>query len=329
VSPTIKDFLGFVVNPPPGDPATTAMSDQVPKSVVTTAAAGSGTIPAADGVGGYTWIASTGPGPAGPQGPTGAQGPPGQGVPAGGLAGYVLAKSSAVDYSTVWQPPGGGPAGPPGQGVPAGGATGQALVKSSSADYATTWVTPAAAGPAGGDLTGAYPNPKLSIATVTSLPGSPVDGQEVYLIADDANGVIWHLRYRAASASSHKWEFVGGPPLTHHVTTNESTASTTYADLATVQNIIAPVAGDYDVTFGAQAYTGTAGYTYVGLFAAAALQVESAILPFAATSPVPHALTWRTLNVGAAVDVRLRFHATSGTAYFQTRFLSLAPVRLG
>ena len=56
---SLKDFLGFVINPPPGDPASTAMSDQVPKSVVTTAAAGSGTIPAADGVGGYAWIAST------------------------------------------------------------------------------------------------------------------------------------------------------------------------------------------------------------------------------------------------------------------------------
>jgi hypothetical protein len=156
---TLKDFLGFVINPPPGDPASTAMSDQVPKSVVTTAAAGSGTIPAADGVGGYTWIASTGPGPPGPQGPTGPTGATGAGVPPGGLAGYVLAKNTAADYNTVWQPPGGGPAGPPGQGVPPGGTTGQQLAKSSNGDYSTTWVTPAAAGPAGGDLAGTYPNP--------------------------------------------------------------------------------------------------------------------------------------------------------------------------
>ena len=105
---TLKDFLGFVINPPPGDPATTAMSDQVPKSVVTIAGAGSGTLPAADGVGGYTWIASTGPGPPGPQGPTGPTGATGAGVPAGGLAGYVLSKATATNYDTVWQPPGGG-----------------------------------------------------------------------------------------------------------------------------------------------------------------------------------------------------------------------------
>src|SRR6516165_7217965 len=108
---TLKDFLGYIINPPPGDPAATAMSDQVPSSVVTTRSAGGGTMPSADGVGGYTWIPSTGPGPTGPQGPAGATGAQGA-------------------------------QGPPGQGVPAGGATGQALVKSSSADYATSWVTP-------------------------------------------------------------------------------------------------------------------------------------------------------------------------------------------
>jgi hypothetical protein len=166
--PTIKDFLGFIVNPPPGDPATTAMQDQVGKSVVTIANAGSGTIPAADGIGGYTWIASTGPGPAGPQGPTGPTGATGAGVPTGGLAGYILAKATATSYDTVWQPPGGGPAGPQGPpgatgatgpqgptgatgapgatgpagpGVPAGGTAGQILVKNSAANYDTAWVT--------------------------------------------------------------------------------------------------------------------------------------------------------------------------------------------
>jgi len=38
----------------------------------------------------------------GPQGPTGPTGPTGPGVPAGGLAGKVLAKKSNTDYDTEW-----------------------------------------------------------------------------------------------------------------------------------------------------------------------------------------------------------------------------------
>jgi hypothetical protein len=49
---------------------------------------------------------------------------------------------------------------------------------------------------------------------LSSLPSSPYDGQEIYYSADPTNGVIWHLRYRSASAPPYKWELVGGPPLT-------------------------------------------------------------------------------------------------------------------
>jgi hypothetical protein len=58
---------------------------------------------------------ATGPqGPAGEQGPAGGTGPQGpagtngQGVPAGGVAGQLLAKTSAVDFSTQWVDPAGG-----------------------------------------------------------------------------------------------------------------------------------------------------------------------------------------------------------------------------
>lgn len=59
------------------------------------------------------------PGPAGPQGEAGEQGPegpqgnPGQGVPAGGIAGQILAKVSANDYDTEWADPPAGELSPP------------------------------------------------------------------------------------------------------------------------------------------------------------------------------------------------------------------------
>ena len=39
----------------------------------------------------------------------------------------------------------------------------------------------------------------INAAAVSSLPGSPVDGQIAPFVADPTNGVIWLLRYRAAS----------------------------------------------------------------------------------------------------------------------------------
>src|SRR5262245_9119425 len=80
-------------------------------------------------------------------------------------------------------------------------------------------------------------------------PASPNDGDLWYLPADTTLGIIWIFRYRAASASAYKWEYIGGPPLRHAISTQETTtAVTTWVDLATVgPRVIVPRAGDYDV----------------------------------------------------------------------------------
>src|SRR5215218_6358847 len=64
------------------------------------------------------------------------------------------------------------------------------------------------------DLGGALEQ-RAPLAVVTALPGSPVDGQEViYQNASMASvGVAWRLKYRSASGSAYKWEFIGGAPL--------------------------------------------------------------------------------------------------------------------
>jgi len=76
-----------------------------------------------------------------------------------------------------------------------GAASGRVLT--SDASGSASWIAPASAP-----------------ALVSTLPASPVDGQEIHYLADATNGVIWHLRYRVAATGSYKWEFVGGPPLT-------------------------------------------------------------------------------------------------------------------
>jgi hypothetical protein len=93
-------------------------------------------------------------------------------------------------------------------------------------------------------------NAGVHIAPVTSLPGSPVNGQDCFYLADATNGIVWHLKYRAASASAYKWECMDGPPLTSEIVTGEATASTAYVDLATTgPQVTLPLAGDYDIKF--------------------------------------------------------------------------------
>lgn len=82
---------------------------------------------------------STVPGPPGDKGDKGDPGAPGQGVPAGGSAGQVLAKSSGADYATAWI----NPPTPTTPGAPT-------YVASVSGTGAPVWAHPAAV--AAGDL---------------------------------------------------------------------------------------------------------------------------------------------------------------------------------
>lgn len=80
------------------------------------------------------------------------------------------------------------------------------------------------------------------VALVTSLPANPVDGQEIYFLADSTNGIIWHLRYRVASS---KWEYVGGPQTVRGRVNGSNGAVIQGVGFTCVRNST----GDYTVTF--------------------------------------------------------------------------------
>ena len=114
-----------------------------------------------------------------------------------------------------------------------------------------------------------------SIALVTTLPGSPRDGQEIFFVADATAGVVWRFRYRAASASSHKWEFVGGPAIRVIDLTPRSQTSgsaNTWAAPNTANQIVIPFAGDYDfdLTGTITVTSGSASTIVAGVAAASA-----------------------------------------------------------
>lgn len=174
----------------------------------------------------------------------------------------------------------------------------------------------------------------------TSLPGSPVDGQEIYYAADATNGVIWHLRYRSGSSSSYKWEFVGGASMSTHPSPATqigpvSLTANTWGDISTAINITAPLEGDYLVAASSSVInTATAGVFYLGIKRGATEEVLFTISDHPADK-------WNQLSVfglvtgvgagGASKVIGLRFKNNFGgtnVIYRLGASLEITPIRV-
>jgi hypothetical protein len=172
-----------------------------------------------------------------------------------------------------------------------------------------------------------------SAGTVTALP-SGYDGQEINYLADATNGVVWRLKYRAASASAFKWESVGAPAPLY---VSSATAIANPAGVAVAPSIILPLAGDYYVDHGS--YFNNNG-------AAASGNVGASLTVDGTTNISDTNILFEFGNVGAGVgsgaavsrgtringmaasaNLRQRFTAVGGLT--QTRWMSVRPVRVG
>lgn len=309
-------------------------------------------------------------GPAGPEGPagakgdTGAQGTPGQGVPSGGAAGHVIQKMSATNYDTAWRdidavlparlkainPPlatdlnsatdagfhwydssiqaNNLPAGVTGRGqvlaINDGTNVRQLLFQAGNDEMWTrrrtvsTW--------SGWVRLGAG-----SVTYGTTPPASPVDGQEWIFPADEANGIQWRFRYRAASASAHKWEFVGGSTLMAAVDASETCNSATFVDLAGGPALTLARAGDYELTFGAESLDANSAAYFVSspkLGAAAASDADG-ITVYTTSGPIVYVgLRALARTLAASSTVKLQHRMTGGQISVRNRWLRAVPVRI-
>lgn len=168
---------------------------------------------------------------------------------------------------------------------------------------------------------------------------APTDGQEVYIIVDATNGVIWHFRYNAGSGSSFKWEFLGGPALMAVIEqaegTYETTTSGTYVDLTTVgPSVTVPRAGDYFIHFGAQASlpatSGQGANMSIKLGASAIANAERVLGQSVAGVAQPFSLA-RTMKRTLAINdvLKAMYRADAGSAAgFNDRFVSAIPIRV-
>jgi len=180
--------------------------------------------------------------------------------------------------------------------------------------------------------------PSLRSTLETSLPPTPFDGQEIYYVANSANGVIWHLRYREAAAGTYKWEFVGGSNLTNEINSLESPVSGgTWTDLPTVgPQVTAPLAGDYEIAFSARLGTTSGGWAGVApkIGAAATNDNDQAQLLGAGFTAgteitVPAARIIRRNVPTASSVIKLQYYNGGGTTDFRYRTLTVRPIRVG
>lgn len=129
-------------------------------------------------------------------------------------------------------------------GVPAGGVGGQVLGKKSAVDFDFAW----------------------SGGLVTSLPANPYDGQECYFLASATDGVIWHLRYRAASSFAYKWEFLGGSDLQIEGSSGGvNPGAAAWSVIQTTMQFTAPLNGEWDIEYGGTIQAGAATLVDIGL----------------------------------------------------------------
>lgn len=163
----------------------------------------------------------------------------------------------------------------------------------------------------------------------TTLPTSPVNGQDYYYVADATNGVVWHLKYRSASASSYKWEFVGGPPLRAYVATAEGTASLTYVALATAgPSVTVPLAGDYDVSIGSVS-TNTGANTNLHGFDVGATGAADAESCRGNQQQTSGSFVVRKTALAASTALVSKYRTTGGTGTWEKRWMEVLPVRVG
>jgi hypothetical protein len=169
-----------------------------------------------------------------------------------------------------------------------------------------------------------------------ALPGSPADGQEIYYLADAANGVVWHLRYRSASGSSSKWEGVGTvSPLSAETAGAVSTSSASFVDIdGTTPSITVPLAGDYMIQIGARISNNTidGGGLMTPKIGAAASSDGDAVVSYSSTVNAEHHASrlLRRNGLAASAVVKLQYRlAGPGAASFARRTLQVWPVRVG
>jgi len=175
-------------------------------------------------------------------------------------------------------------------------------------------------------------SPSLLATVATTLPGSPVDGQQAILVDSTSTPTYsWLVQW---SSVASRWLFIGGTPVVKRVETSETTTSTTFADLTTVgPSFTVPRAGVYVCLIGANANQNTASNdAYIGLRAGSTAATDLAAfrnISSGSQNQVSIATVFQTAAVVASDVLKVQYRiGGTGTAQFLMRSLQVVPVYL-
>jgi len=175
--------------------------------------------------------------------------------------------------------------------------------------------------------------PAAALGYATTLPGSPVDGQEAILVDSTTNPTFqWRFRFNNGNSTAYKWELVGGVSAEAAVATDESLGATTGAwlDATTVgPSITVARAGIY--RYDAVAFASTAGGPVgaaFGVAIGAGTPASYSGLTSGGANLYGGGATSGTITLAAGNEARLRYIQQGGSTHVATRVLHLIPVRV-
>lgn len=169
--------------------------------------------------------------------------------------------------------------------------------------------------------------------TASTPPASPVDGMLWRLPAASGSGIYWLFQYDSSQAT-YKWVFIGGPPMSHEILTDETTSSTTYVDLTTVgPTLTLPRGGDYKTEFGAQMYNATGSNAAVAAIkrgAAATSDNDSIFIQNPTANLVlPGSRSLIITGMAASDVVKVQYKSSAATAaHALRRYMMITPIRI-
>jgi len=170
----------------------------------------------------------------------------------------------------------------------------------------------------------------------TTLPASPIDGQEHVLVNSvTAPDWQWRFRYNAGNTTAYKWEFIGGAPYSV-VGGSMNTSSTTPVVITGAPTFTFPRAGIYTVLFGGLVQNN--GGTVSGAYAApmqiyvngAAVGGQAISTPTAGYvgTSISQAVPGVNPAAGQGLDMRGWNGSAGPTTAFSQCWFQIVPVRL-